>query len=529
MAELSGGGKDKITRREFTKRLAGGLGGVALSSSSPRLGYAGERQNNDRRPNIVFICIEQHCFKYTGYAGHKWVRTPNLDRIANHGVTFNNAYTTSPVCTPGRTGLMTGMFPSDSDSFGNTTVWDGSHPTWGKRLQEVGYHTWATGKLELNPAFDLGFDLDHVSNGHAHNPDITELFRRPLCYRMEERPEVNGRARKPRYSHDVKARDRALKHLQRKKRSDEPWATYIGFTLVHSPFVALEKYYHWYYPDRVDMPNILPGHLEKQHLMFQRLRCFKRLATPIYPKERIRRARAGYFGKISEVDEYVGAIWNHLERTGQLKNTIFVFTADHGEMLGAHGLWYKNNLYEEAAHIPLLIAGAGLPKGKRIDTPVSHMDLVYTLLEWTGAKRPDSLRGHSLTSMIQGNGMGDHPEYAYAESHSEGNCTGSFMIRKGDWKYLHFTWFDDLLFNLTDDPGEFTNRIDDPSTKKIQDELKDILHSLVNPEEVTERAFRTQKKFLDTMVHKMDEEELFKTLKGRLGTGQAKALVDKLG
>jgi choline-sulfatase len=520
--------KNRITRKEFTKRLAGGLGGVALSSSFPRPSYAGERKNKDNRPNIVFICIEQHCFKYTGYAGHPWVRTPNLDRIANHGVTFSNAYTTSPVCTPGRTGLMTGMFPSDSNSFGNTTVWDGSHPTWGKRLQEAGYRTWATGKIELNPKFDLGFDTDHVSNGHARNPDITELFRRPLCYRMGERPEVDGKPRKHRYSHDVKARDRALKHLRGKSKTDTPWATYIGYTLVHSPFVALEKYFRWYYPDRVDMPNILPGHLEEQHLMFQRLRSFKRLGTPIYPRERIRRARAGYFGKISEVDEYVGAIWDQLEKSGQLKDTIFVFTADHGEMLGAHGLWYKNNLYEEATHIPLLIAGGGLPKGKQIDTPVSHMDLVYTLLEWAGAERPDSLRGHSLTPMIRGEGLEDHPGYAYSESHSEGNCTGSFMIRRGDWKYLHFTWFDDLLFNLKEDPGEFTNRIGDSSTKGIQKELKHVLYSLVNPEEVTKRAFRTQEKYLDTMAHRMSKKELYDTLKGRLGTGQAKVLVSKL-
>jgi len=517
---------NKISRKEFTKRMAGGLGGAALFSLLPGEGYA-KRRSEGNSPNIVFICVEQHCFKYTGYAGHRWVRTPNLDRIARRGVTFNNAYTTSPVCTPGRAGLMTGVFPSDSNSFGNSTVWDGSHPTWGARLQKAGYDTWATGKMDLNPAYNLGFKTDNVGNGHAKNPDITELFRRPVGYRMGERPNVTGRARKHRYRHDTEARNKALKHLRNMQDRKQPWATYIGFTLAHPPFVALKKYFTWYYPDRIDMPNIPDHHLEHLHLMFQELRRFKRIATPI-PEERIRRARAGYYGKITELDEYVGQIWNYLEKNGQLDDTIFVYTADHGEMAGAHGLWYKNNLYEEASHVPLLIAGGGLPKGKQIDTAVSHMDVVYTLLELAGAERPDSLRGHSLMPMIQGKGLGDHPGYAYCESHSEGNCTGSFMIRKGNWKYLHFTWYRDLLFNLKQDPGEFANRINDASTKDIQKDLKHILHTLVNPEEVTLRGFRTQKKFLDRKVHNMTAKGLFKEFKGRLGTGQAKALVNKL-
>lgn len=527
---------DKMSRKEFTKQLSSGLGGAALSSMLPGERYAdGRKDDPKKRPNIVFIVVEQYCFKYVGYTGHNFVQTPNLDRIAEQGVRFNNAYTTSPVCAPARTGLMTGTFPSDNNSFGNTTVWDGSHPTWGTLLQKAGYDTWATGKMDLNTAFDLGFKLDYVSNGHEGHGDVGELFREPMMYLLNERLMVDGKSRKQRYRHDVKACNRAVRHLRRKKKSKAPWATYIGYTLVHSPFIALDKYYRWFYPDRVDMPNIPPGHLQRLHLMFQRLRTYKRLATPIFPKERIRRARAGYFGMIRELDEYVGRVWNQVEKMGQLDNTVFVFTADHGEMLGAHGLWYKNNLYEEAAHIPLLIAGAGLSKGKQIKTPVSHVDLVYTLLEWTGANRPESLRGHSLTSMINGDGLGDHPGYAYAESHSEGNCTGSFMIRKGDWKYLNFTWYDDLLFNLSEDPGEFTNRIDDPSTEEVQVELKNILHSLVDPKGVTKRAFRVQQKILDSVVRRREADELVKFLnkgglnkKGRLGPGQAKALANEL-
>ena len=131
------------------------------------------------------------------------------------------------------------------------------------------------------------------------------------------------------------------------------------------------------------------------------------------------------------------------------------------------------------------------------------------------------MRGHSLNPMILGERLGEHPGYAYAESHSEGNCTGSFMIRKGDWKYIHFTWYDDLLFNIGEDPGEFTNRINDQTVQRTVDELQGILHNLVDSEEITVRGFKKQEAKLQEMSRSLSRNELFDTLKGRLGKGQS--------
>ena len=270
------------------------------------------------------------------------------------------------------------------------------------------------------------------------------------------------------------------------------------------------------------MPNIPPGHLEDLHLVYQELRHFKRIATPI-PEERIRRARAAYYAMISELDEYIGRLLDALEKSGQLENTIFIYTSDHGESLGEHGLWYKNNLYDVAARVPLIMMGPGIPKGKRVTSPIGHVDVVATILEWANIKQPPELRGHSLTSLL-GGASGDHPEFAFSESHSEGNCTGSFMIRKGDWKYIHFTWYDDMLFNVKEDPNEFNNRIDDPTTKKIVAELKAILESLIDTEAVTIRAFKTQEGILKKWANQMTEEELFEQFKSRLGSGQARSM-----
>lgn len=178
-------------------------------------------------------------------------------------------------------------------------------------------------------------------------------------------------------------------------------------------------------------------------------------------------------------------------------------------------------MYEGASHIPLVISGPNLPKDETIETPVQHVDLVQTFLEWADAEPPDPQRGNSLIPLIEGRGN-VHPGYAYAENHSEGNCTGSFMIRKGDWKYIHVSWYDDLLFNLSEDPNELENRINDPDTADVQEELVELLQNEVNPEIVTQRAFNQQETVLEGLIEDDNEDELYDRLCSRLGKGRPK-------
>ena len=117
------------------------------------------------KPNIVLVCSDQHSSRYTGYAGHPLVKTPNLDRLAAQGTAFSNTYCGSPVCVPGRACMMTGMYPSDEGSYCNSTVYDGSHPTWAQRLSDDGYECWATGKFDLNSDFPTGFREVETRNG----------------------------------------------------------------------------------------------------------------------------------------------------------------------------------------------------------------------------------------------------------------------------------------------------------------------------------------------------------------------------
>jgi choline-sulfatase len=230
---------------------------------------------------------------------------------------------------------------------------------------------------------------------------------------------------------------------------------------------------------------------------------------------------------ITELDEYVGWLLDALGRTGQIDNTLVVYTSDHGETLGAHGLWSKNNMYEDSVHVPMLMAGAGLPSGAAIDSPVGHVDMVATMLEMAGVEQPPSLRGVSLLPLISG-GEVDRPEFAYSECHCSGLLTGTFMIRKGDWKYVHFTWYDGLLFNLADDPDELVDRFNDPGASGVLKELQAILHDQVDPEGVTRRAFDAQARKLSEIVDGKTESELVGVLEGRLGPGQAKAVAARV-
>jgi choline-sulfatase len=513
---------EPISRRDFTRTLLTGMGGALLAPSVLATAAASPGAPAERRqPNIVFILSDQHSYRYCGFMGHPVVRTPNLDRIATRGAVFRQTYCGSPLCAPSRAGMLSGCYPSDVNSFCNSTTWDGSLPAWPALLRDAGYQTFGCGKLDTDDRFDLGFlHTSGLGNAHATKPDITSFFRRPLCSRIEERGAIDGRPRAVPYQSDAHCTDATLDFIR--QQGAQPWVTYTGFHLPHPPFVALEEHFQ-YYLNRVDLPNIRPGELDDLHFVYQQMRHFKNIATPL-PEEGMRRARAAYYAMITELDGFIGRLWDTLEAEGQLENTIFIYTSDHGEALGDHGLWFKNNLFEGAARVPLVMAGPGIRAGQVIDTPVAHVDLIRTLLDWGGAKPHPKLRGHSLRPLLRGE-PGDHPGWAYSESHSEGNLTGSFLVRKGDWKYLHFTWFDGLLFNLAEDPGELVNRIHDPAAAGVLKDLQAILASQVDPVEVTERGFRTQRKRMDRLAAASSEAQMVEQFRGRLGDGQALVLL----
>jgi choline-sulfatase len=504
----------ELNRREF-------LGAVGASAAS-----AATQQSSRQRPNILFICSDNFNPNVVGCAGHPIVKTPNIDRLAAEGTYFTNCYCGSPVCAPSRAGLITGMFPSDVESFCNATPFQGPAPTWGQRLRQAGYYCKATGKMDLTARTDLGFEQVLTTHGHEAHPDVTALFRRPLCYRVDERPDIDGRILEGEHT-DVPVMRTALGFLRdNAPKRPEPWALYVGYVGPLPGFHAERRYYEMYSPANVDLPHIPPGYLETLPEPWQATRSFKRIATPI-PERRIRRARAAYYGNVTAVDERIGQLLDQLDRSGLRENTVVVYTADHGRSLGEHGLWYHNEPTDNSSRVTLIVAGPGILAGRRIHTPVMHADLYPTLLELAGATVPSGLRGHSLLPMCRGQ-AGDHPGFAYGECHAEGTCTGSFVIRKGSWKYIHYTYYDSLLFNMEQDPMEMRNVVGTPEGRQVSRELRQILLSLVDPTERTERAFARQEQILRDLCARLTFEELLKFgFERRLGKGQAVTLLKK--
>jgi len=504
---------NRISRREF-------VGAVAASAG------ASERVPNVRRPNILFICTDNFNPNVLGCEGHPMVRTPNIDRLAKEGAYFGATYCGSPVCVPARASLFTGMFPSDVDSWCNSTPFKGDRPTWGHRLREAGYYTMATGKLDLTSNGDLGFEEVDTTHGHEVGPDVTSLFRRPLCYRVDERPGIDGGILNAEHE-DTRTVRNAQSFLRGKAPSlSQPWAMFIGLVGPLPGFRVERQYSGMYSPDRVPVSRVSADYLETMPEPWQATRAYKRIATPI-PEQRIRRAIAAYYGNVTAVDERIGQVLSHLERSGLRENTVVVYTVDHGRSLGEHGMWFHNEPTDHSSRATMIVSGPGIPAGKRIDTPVMHVDLFPTLLELAGAPIPPGLRGHSLTPMWQGR-PSNHPGIAYSECHAEGTCTGSFVIRKGKWKYIHYTYYDSLLFNMEADPREMHNVIGTPEGQLVSKELLEILRSVVDPTEQTERAFQRQEQILRDLCARMTLDELLKFgFERRLGRGQAISLLKK--
>ncbi len=449
------------------------------------------------QPNILLIMSDEHGPMFSGCYGHPIVRTPHMDRLAERGVLFESAYCNSPLCLPSRMSFMTGRYISNIEVWDNDSVLATTAVTWAHQLRAVGYDVVLSGKQHfVGPDKLHGFRAQLARDPHGDNRHPIYPWREGVI--PAKQPWQGVYQAGPGTTKEIEVDDEVeattLAYLRDPVRKEQPWAINASFIAPHFPLVAPQQYWDLYPPEEMDLPTMPPGHLENLHPVYQRMRTMFGLID--YTDEELRRARAGYYAIITYLDDKIGRMIDVLEETGQLDNTVIIYTSDHGEMAGEHGMWRKSNFYEQSARIPMIISWPGhLPAGRRVTETVSLVDLVATVVDIAGAPAVAPLDGDSLLDLAAGSSAG-WKDMAFCEYLAHGVIRPMAMLRRGRFK-LNYSLDDPVeLYDLEADPGEFNDLGNDPAYAEVREQLRAELLAQWNPVTLEQRIRQSQEERL---------------------------------
>ena len=454
--------------------------------------------------NFIFFQSDNHNRDLLGCYGDPLVKTPNLDRIAQNGVRFANAYAASALCCPARASIATGRFPHQTRFWDNAIVYDGSVPSWMHRIRESGCEVVSIGKLHYRSSEDdNGFSKEilpmHIVNQKGGIAPLLRSIGEEQYHhgQWELYQERSGIGTSYYQDFDIKITDEALKWLRSKKESEsnKPWLLHVSYPSSHPPFSVPKSLYEMYPHEAITLPPLFSEKDCPQHPSLTHLR--ETMGWGKLEADSLKRIIAGYYGLITHLDQQIGLVLEELHNLGLEENTRLIYTTDHGEMRGSHGLLGKCNLYEGSIAVPLIFSGPGIPKGKVVDQIVSHTDLFPTLVKGMGAsvKEVDlDLPGTSLWPSIQGV-LRDR--IGFAEYHAAGSKNASFMLRENHMKLIHHVGMPPQLFDLNNDPYETQDLSEDPEKSKTLNEMTEKLNSICNPEKTDKLAKADQKKKMD--------------------------------
>jgi choline-sulfatase len=415
--------------------------------------------------NVLFIFSDEHDPRHMGCAGSPLVKTPNLDRLAEQGTRFANAYTPSPICVPARASLATGMPVQDIGYWDNALAYDGQIEGWGHALQKADRRVESIGKLHFtNDQDPTGFSDQtlamHIWEGIGM---VWGSVRDPL----PEAPGKIGHMLKeigPGWSNynqfDTDVGEATVNWLRDRAQQpdDKPWTLFTGFVAPHFPLVAPKEFFDLYRLDRIPHSKLLPADGYKHHPWIARMEQFMCQETRFDGDPELRKlAIAGYFALCSFMDRQVGLIIDALEETGQADSTLIIYTSDHGDNAGARGLWGKSNLYLESTAVPVILSGPGVPKGEVNETPVNLTDMHATILDAAGVCDLDDGHDRPSQSLLNILGSEDRARTTISQYHAVGAATGAFMVADAEWKYHHYVGYLPELFDLKNDPAEIFN------------------------------------------------------------------------
>jgi choline-sulfatase len=449
--------------------------------------------------NVLVIMSDEHNPRVLGCAGHPVIRTPNLDALAARGTMFSSAYTTSPVCIPARAGFACGKYIHQIGFWDNADAYDGSIPSWHHLLRERGHRVASIGKLHFRSnGEDHGFTEEqipmHIYQGKG---DLLGLIRDDMPRRGNSKKMIAmaGPGESPYTFYDKEICSLAQVWLREQgvKQADKPWVLFVSFVAPHFPLTAPPEHYYKYWNRELPMPKLYARESRPTHPYLEDYRNSFCYDDFFESEDDVRKALSGYFGLVSYLDENIGKVLSALEDTGLARDTVVMYTSDHGDNLGARGLWGKSTMYEQIAGVPWLIAGPDVPQARRIDTPVSHVDALPTILELAGESVPAGYPGYSLLDIACG---ADPERTVLSEYHGMGSATGAFAIRMGKWKYVHYVGYPPQLFDLESDPDEIDDLGTDARHADALEECRRKLYALLDPVDVDRRAKARQAQLL---------------------------------
>ncbi len=437
------------------------------------------------KPNLLFIHSDQHCSNVTGCYGDQVIETPNLDALAEQGAVFENSYCSAPICVPSRASMLTGKYPHQNEVWTNEHSLDSSIPTMAHAMGGAGYSPVLAGRMHfIGPDQLHGYASrtvgDHSSNflgGLAVDRGVLDGTAGPDRISLE----LSGPGQNAYQVHDEYVTASAVNQLNRlgvRKRAGlpiKPFSLTVGYMLPHPPYVAKSEDYRCY-KSRVGMPQKPMPFSEDLHPFLKWWRKYSKIVS--VTDEEIKRARAAYWGMTARLDALIGEVLTALRTNGLDQNTLIVYSTDHGDMLGEHGLWWKHTFYEESARVPLIMTWPGVIRpSQRVEQVVGHVDMNATILDALGAPALPNSEGRSILSLLKKDSDASwenltFSEYCSDEYSPEGGCYQR-MIRRDQWKLIYYYGYPPQLFNLEDDPEELINLADNSKYAEIRRSLTD--------------------------------------------------------
>jgi choline-sulfatase len=454
-------------------------------------------------PCFLVLMADQLAASWLPVYGHPVVQAPHLMQLARGAAVFDSAYCAYPLCAPSRAAMLTGRLASSVGVYDNAAELPATTPTVVHALRAAGYHTAVAGKMHfVGPDQLHGFEERLTTDIYPADVDWTPDWSRPLdqplpwYHTMESvlNPGVTAASMQTDYDEEVSFQaSRKLYEIAR-HRPDQPFLLFVSFSNPHDPWEIPERFWKRYERSSIPDPAVasLPLHEVDPHS--RRLRAMCRVDEAELTDAQIRRARHGYFAAISYLDERVGQVLGALRSSGLEERTTVLFCADHGEMLGERGLWYKMSFFEQSARVPLILRDfAGRVPARRTSAPVSLLDVAPTLLQLAGL--PDDA--------VAGTGDGEsllspRARPVISEYHGEGVQAPSAMIRSGDEKLIVSLEDPDLRFDLGADPQELAPL--DASSAALRGDLERVLD--LNDVDRRVRASQRERHLISAALHR---------------------------